>query len=93
MRSVNRQADSPEVVLEKHISVRAAAGYSGYNIQYLRRLLRNDRLQSIKIGQIWLIAFDSFEGSLHLNVRPVESRGLACGLCKWHRRILDSTLH
>ena len=33
----------------------AAAEYSGYNEQYLRRLLRAGRLEGIKIGQVWLI--------------------------------------
>ena len=42
-------------MLEKHISVKAAAEFSGYNVQYLRRLLGTDRLESIKIGQVWLI--------------------------------------
>ena len=50
-----------EVVLEKHISVKAAAEFSGYNSQYLRRLLREGRLDGIKIGQIWLINLNSFQ--------------------------------
>ena len=52
MFSFNPQVDSPEVVLEKHISVKAAAEFSGYSIQYLRRLLRDGRLEGIKIGQV-----------------------------------------
>jgi excisionase family DNA binding protein len=59
------QSDSPEFVLEKHISVKAAAEISGYSIQYLRRLLRNGRLEGIKIGQVWLIEMASFESYLH----------------------------
>jgi excisionase family DNA binding protein len=58
------QSDSPEFVLEKHISVKAAAELSGYSIQYLRRLLRNDRLEGTKIGQVWLIKLASFESYL-----------------------------
>ena len=50
-----------EIVLEKHISVKAAAEFSGYNIQYLRRLLRTGRLEGIKIGQVWLIKLASLE--------------------------------
>jgi hypothetical protein len=50
-----------EIVLEKHISVKAAAEFSSYSIQYLRRLLRTDRLEGIKIGQIWLIKLASLE--------------------------------
>ena len=39
-------------VLEKHLSVKAAAEYSGYNGQYLRRLLRAGRLDGTRIGQV-----------------------------------------
>jgi len=44
----------PEV-LNNHISVKEAAQYSGYSIQYLRRLLRLGSLKGVKIGQLWLI--------------------------------------
>jgi hypothetical protein len=64
MFSYNPRSGSPEVVLEAHISVKAAAEFSGYSIQYLRRLLRNDRLEGIKIGQVWLIKIASFESYL-----------------------------
>jgi hypothetical protein len=49
-----------QIWVDKHISVKAAAEISGYSIQYLRRLLRNDRLEGIKIGQEWLIKMASF---------------------------------
>jgi excisionase family DNA binding protein len=42
-------------ILDNHISVKAASLYSGYSIQYLRRLLRQSRLRGIKLGQIWFI--------------------------------------
>ena len=61
MFSFNPQIDSPEIVLEKRISVNTAAEFSGYNIQYLRRLLRSGRLEGTKIGQVWLIKMASFE--------------------------------
>jgi hypothetical protein len=64
MFSFNPQFRSPEVVLERHISVKAAAEISGYSIQYLRRLLRNDHLEGVKIGQVWLIKMASFESYL-----------------------------
>jgi excisionase family DNA binding protein len=61
MFSFNPQVDSPEVVLEQHISVRAAAVFFGYSIQYLRRLLRAGQLEGTKIGQVWLIKLASLE--------------------------------
>ncbi len=51
-------------VLEKHLSVKAAAEYSGYNEQYLRRLLRAGRLEGIRVGQVWLIKLSSLEAHL-----------------------------
>jgi len=48
------QAISPQV-LNNHISVQVAASYSGYSLQYLRRLLRNSKVEGIKIGQLWLV--------------------------------------
>ena len=53
-----------EIVLERHISVKAAAEFSGYNFQYLRRLLETDRLEGIKIGQVWLIRLASLDAYL-----------------------------
>ena len=47
-------AVSPQV-LNNHISVQVAASYSGYSTQYIRRLLRNSKLEGIKIGQLWLV--------------------------------------
>jgi excisionase family DNA binding protein len=49
------------VVVNNHISVRVAADFSGYSLQYLRRLLRNGRLAGLKIGQVWLIDKSAFE--------------------------------
>jgi hypothetical protein len=48
-------------VLEKRVSVKAAAEFSGYSIQYLRRLLRAGQLDGIKIGQVWLIKLASLK--------------------------------
>jgi hypothetical protein len=42
-------------VLNNHTSVKAAADYSGYNMQYIRRLLRTSKLAGIKIGQMWMV--------------------------------------
>ena len=44
----------------EYLTVKSTASISGYNQQYLRRLLRNRVFQSRKIGQIWLIDKKSF---------------------------------
>jgi excisionase family DNA binding protein len=51
-------------VLNNCISVKAAAFLSGYNAQYLRRLLRDGRLTGMKLGQTWLIDKFAFEDYL-----------------------------
>ncbi len=43
------------LILNNHISVQVAASYSGYSLQYLRRLLRASKIEGIKIGQVWLV--------------------------------------
>ena len=52
------------LVVTNHISVQAAAEYSGYRLQYLRRLLRSGKLAGLKIGQVWLIHKDDFDAYL-----------------------------
>ena len=49
------------VVLNNLISVKDAAESSGYSLQYIRRLLRMEKLAGLKLGQVWLIQMDSFE--------------------------------
>jgi excisionase family DNA binding protein len=51
-------------VFNNCISVKAAAFHSGYNVQYLRRLLRDGRLTGLKLGQTWLIDKHTFEAYL-----------------------------
>jgi len=49
------------IVFNNCISVKAAAFHSGYNVQYLRRLLRNGGLFGMKLGQTWLLDKYLFE--------------------------------
>ncbi len=51
-------------VFNNCISVKAAAFHSGYNVQYLRRLLRDGRLTGMKLGQTWLIDRRTLEAYL-----------------------------
>ena len=45
---------------DEYITVRTASEISGYNQQYLRRLLRGSTFQSKRIGQLWLIEREHF---------------------------------
>jgi excisionase family DNA binding protein len=49
---------------DEYITVRSASEFSGYNQQYLRRLLRKGVLKTRKIGQIWLIDQRDFKDYL-----------------------------
>jgi hypothetical protein len=49
------------ILANGHVTVHAAADVTGYNIQYLWRLLRSGTLEGIKIGPIWLIEMQSLE--------------------------------
>ena len=55
-------------VLNNHISVQVAASYSGYSTQYLRRLLRNGKVEGTKIGQLWLVE----KGDLDLYIEQAQ---------------------
>ena len=46
---------TPPIILNNLMSVNDAALHSGYNPQYLRRLLRSGQLTGLKVGQVWLI--------------------------------------
>ena len=52
------------IVFNNCISVNSAAFHSGYNVQYLRRLLRDGRLIGVKMGQTWLIDKRTLEAYL-----------------------------
>ena len=68
MISFNTPSISPQsntgILINQHITVQAAAETTGYNIQYLRRLLRSSALKGVKIGQMWLIEMDDLDAYL-----------------------------
>jgi len=74
--SISPLENSTGILVERYISVQAAADLTGYNLQYLRRLLRSGKLEGIKIGQLWLIEMQSLETYL----QHVETTSdLRCG--------------
>ena len=58
--SISQQSNTG-IFINRHLAVRAAADVTGYNIQYLRRMLRSGVLEGVKIGQMWLIDMESLE--------------------------------
>jgi hypothetical protein len=65
---------SAPIVLTNHISVKAASLNSGYNIQYIRRLLRDGILSGLKVGQLWLIDKHGFDIYLEKTHNTNDSR-------------------
>jgi hypothetical protein len=57
-----------------YIPVKAACKLSGYDQQYLRRLLRQEKLGGIKVGQVWLIETLSLENHLSLGNQGQDRR-------------------
>ena len=55
--SISQQSNTG-VFINQHITVQAAAEGTGYNIQYLRKMLRSGTSKSVKIGQMWLIEME-----------------------------------
>ena len=55
----NTVSDGQGIITEKVLTVLAATELTGYNGQYLRRMLRQGKLDGIRVGQTWLIQMDS----------------------------------
>ena len=62
------------IVFNNCISVKTAAFHSGYNVQYLRRLIRNGRLTGMKLGQTWLLDRNGFEDYLEDALQANDKR-------------------
>jgi excisionase family DNA binding protein len=60
--------------LGDYITVKTAAEMSGYNQQYLRRLLRGNILKSKRLGQQWLIERYGFVEYLKHAERATDKR-------------------
>ena len=53
-------------VILSHIPVQKASEHSRYSQQYLRRILRQGRIEGLKVGAVWLIQIGSLESQLSL---------------------------
>ena len=67
---------STEQAIVNHVSVESATEISGYNVQYLRRLLRAGKLDGVKVGQVWLIDLTSLQTYFS---NAISSNDLRCG--------------
>ena len=66
--------DSPEESQQdSYMSVQAAAEFSGYSLQYLRRLVNGGAIDGTRIGQVWLVNVASLKAYLK-DVRKTQDR-------------------
>jgi excisionase family DNA binding protein len=61
------------VLSDQYLTVSAASQITGYNYQYLRRLLRSGKLVGVRVGQNWLILMDSLVHYLD-TIRSISDR-------------------
>jgi len=61
-------------VIDNHITVQEAAEITGYNAQYLRRLLRAGKMEAIKISQIWLVNLASLQAYFNFAISSNDLR-------------------
>jgi excisionase family DNA binding protein len=64
MNALSSPHDNGGQVLDNHMSIQAAAEYSGYNLQYLRRIVRKGEVEGVKVGQVWLVNLASLDAYL-----------------------------
>jgi excisionase family DNA binding protein len=76
MISSNSPESQNNPIVETYTTVHVAAQVTGYNLQYLRRLLRAGKLAGIKIGQVWLISLASLAAYMQQAEEAVDRR---CG--------------
>lgn len=55
MNALSSPQSDGGLVLDNHMSIQAAAEYSGYNLQYLRWIVRKGEVEGVKVGQMQLI--------------------------------------
>ena len=71
---IPQNSSSPIAVLDGDLSVQDAADYSGYNVQYLRRLVQAGTITGRKIGQVWLVNLASLDTYLKSVQRTDDRR-------------------
>ena len=71
---MNDSGSQVPFVFTNCITVKDAACHSGYNIQYLRRMLRSGALKGGKISQMWLIDKTIFEGYMQIAYQTTDKR-------------------
>jgi excisionase family DNA binding protein len=62
------------IVLDECVTAETAAALSGYNIQHVRRLAYEGKLEAVRVGRAWLIKLDSLQHYLRQARRMGDDR-------------------
>jgi len=65
--------DSRSVRADTYTPAQDAAAYSGYNLQYIRRLLNSGIIEGVRVGRVWLVKTASLDQYLK-TVRTTDDR-------------------
>lgn len=74
MVSFDLRQDTSGVVANSLVTAQTASDLTGYNIQYIRRLVNMGRLKAIRVGRSWLITVESLEAYLNVTVPAGDGR-------------------
>jgi excisionase family DNA binding protein len=66
-------SSSPSAKADTYMPAQTAAEYSGYNLQYIRRLLVSGAIEGVKVGQVWLVKVSSLNEYLN-SIRKTSDR-------------------
>ncbi len=61
-------------ILRNHITAETAANLSGYNLQYIRRLACDGKLEAVRVGRAWLIDLASLQDFIKRALRRDDPR-------------------
>ena len=68
----NRSAKG--IILDDRVTAETAAALTGYNIQHVRRLAYEGKLEAVRVGRAWLISLESLRRYLHQARRTDDNR-------------------
>lgn len=74
MVSFDLTQETPGVITSSLVTAQAASDLTGYNIQYVRRLVNMGRLKAIRVGRSWLIDVESLKVYLNVVVPAGDGR-------------------
>jgi excisionase family DNA binding protein len=62
------------IILDDCVTAETAAALTGYNIQHVRRLAYDGKLEAVRVGRAWLISLESLRRYLRQARRMGDDR-------------------